>query len=50
MRPSAKIAQGFASEDVKTKDGSEYVGFVTKETADEVQLRDPSGKDGRHPR
>jgi putative heme-binding domain-containing protein len=44
MRPSAKIAQGFATERILTKDGSDYTGFVTHETADEVQLRDPSGK------
>ncbi len=44
MRPSAKIAQGFSTERIITKDNADYTGFVTHETADEVQLRDPSGK------
>lgn len=46
LHPSLKIAQGFSTERIITKppaDG-DYTGFVTKETADEVQLRDPSGK------
>jgi len=44
MRPSAKIAQGFSSELINVKGQGEFTGFVTRETADEVQLRDPSGK------
>jgi len=46
MRPSAKIAQGFDTVRVISNGASagDYLGFVTKETADEVDLRDPSGK------
>jgi putative membrane-bound dehydrogenase-like protein len=54
VKPGAKIAQGFASERILTKSSSagggtggadgDYLGFVTKETADEVHLRDASGK------
>jgi len=47
-RPSAKIAQGFATVKLVAKSDTggetEYIGFVTKESADEVQLRDPTGK------
>ena len=52
LKPSAKIAQGFATERIISKGVSggagggdgDYIGFVTRETADEVQLRDASGK------
>jgi putative membrane-bound dehydrogenase-like protein len=50
LRPSTKIAQGFASERILAKApteaaaASDYTGFVTKETADEVQLRDLTGR------
>jgi putative heme-binding domain-containing protein len=52
MRPSNKIAQGFATDRIITSGtpasagtgATDVLGFVTKETADEVQLRDPSGK------
>ncbi len=54
-RPGAKIAQGFATEKVVAKNESgggggggggetEYVGFVAKEGAEDVQLRDANGK------
>ena len=49
VKPGAKIAQGFATERIMSKgdkgaaDG-DYIGFVTKETAEEVQIRDASGK------
>ena len=32
MRPSAKIAQGFATENITVKGPTEYTGFVTRET------------------
>ena len=43
LSPSEKIAQGFASESIVTKDG-EFTGFVTRDSNDEVQLRDLTGK------
>ena len=43
LTPSEKIAQGFASENIVTKEG-EFTGFVTRDTNDEVQLRDLTGK------
>ena len=43
LSPSEKIAQGFASESIVTKDG-EFAGFVTRDSNDEVQLRDLTGK------
>jgi putative membrane-bound dehydrogenase-like protein len=47
LRPSAKIAQGFQSERIIVKDktgATEYAGFPVKESADDVQLRDITGK------
>ena len=48
LRPSAQIAQGFATQKVVSAgdDGKEveYVGFISKETADELHLSDASGK------
>jgi putative heme-binding domain-containing protein len=44
LRPNAKIAQGFSSEMIVVKGQSSYSGFVSRETADEVQLRDLTGK------
>jgi putative heme-binding domain-containing protein len=46
MRPSIKIAQGFASERIITTGAAagDFAGFVTKETAEQIELRDPSGK------
>jgi putative heme-binding domain-containing protein len=59
MRPSAKIAQGFASERIivaasPAKSGAsaagpstppgDYTGFITKDTAEEVHLRDLTGR------
>ena len=46
MRPSAKIAQGFDTVHIISQGAGsgDYLGFVTRETADEVDLRDPSGK------
>ena len=40
LNPNKTIAQGFASQLIVTKDEFEYTGFVTKEAADEVRLRD----------
>lgn len=44
LNPSSKIAQGFATEMVTTSDKAEYIGFITRETADEIDLRDLTGK------
>ena len=60
LRPSAKIAQSFDTVRIQTKSGpavgsaatattpateaADYLGFVGKETADDVQVRDASGK------
>ena len=49
LRPNAKIAQGFATirvvaTDTNGKGSTEYIGFVTKESADELQMRDLTGK------
>ena len=36
--------QGFATEMVTTNDKTEYTGFITRETADVIDLRDLTGK------
>ena len=48
-RPNAKIAQGFSTvrvvaNETSGKSTTEYIGFVTKESGDEVQMRDLTGK------
>jgi putative heme-binding domain-containing protein len=49
IHPSAKIAQGFSTirvlaTDANGKNSTEYIGFVTRESSDELQMRDPTGK------
>lgn len=44
LKPNASISQGFASVIVTLKDGGAVNGFVTRESADEVELRDITGK------
>ena len=48
LRPAANIAQGFATQKiVATDDAShdiEHVGFITRETPDELELRDTTGR------
>jgi putative heme-binding domain-containing protein len=47
LRPSAKIAQGFATVKITAKSDegtTDYVGWVTKEAAEEVTLRDAAGQ------
>ncbi len=39
LDPNKTIAQGFATEVIKLKDGSQQVGFITLESADNVKLR-----------
>lgn len=43
LRPSAKIAQGFETQWFKVK-GDVIEGFVTRESGDEIEVRDVAGK------
>ena len=44
LKPNASISQGFASFLIETNDDKSYVGFVTGESADELTIRDITGK------
>ncbi len=44
LKPNASISQGFASVSVKTKDGKSYMGFVSKESSEELELRNIAGQ------
>jgi putative heme-binding domain-containing protein len=43
LRPNAQIAQGFVTTWVETKDGSEYEGFISRESGDELEIRNIVG-------
>ncbi len=43
LKPSAKVAQGFTTQWFDLKDGSRAMGFVTREGADQIELRDITG-------
>ena len=43
LKPNASISQGFSTVQIKTKDGKNYVGFVTEESADELTIRNIVG-------
>jgi len=43
MKPSAKVSQGFETQWFMTEDGLNYEGFVTRESADEVEMRNVTG-------
>jgi putative heme-binding domain-containing protein len=43
LKPSSKIAQGFETQWIKTKEGDEYEGFVTREGGDDLDLRNIAG-------
>ena len=43
MKPSAKIAQGFETQYFRQKNGEVIEGFVTRESGDEVELRNATG-------
>jgi putative heme-binding domain-containing protein len=43
VQPSAKIAQGFESQYFATDDGKIHEGFVTRESGNEVELRNVAG-------
>ncbi|MBC7366745.1 MAG: c-type cytochrome [Undibacterium sp.] len=45
LDPNATIAQGFATEVVVLKDGSQQVGFITLESADKVKLRNVAAEE-----
>ncbi len=49
LRPNAKIAQGFSTTRViateaNSKSTNEFIGFITRESGDEIQMRDLTGK------
>jgi len=43
MKPSAKIAQGFETQYFRQKNGDVIEGFVTRESGDEVEIRNATG-------
>ena len=43
LKPNASISQGFATMQVTTKSGKVHVGFISKATADELEIRDIAG-------
>jgi putative heme-binding domain-containing protein len=43
LRPSAKIAQGFDTQVFKTRSGEVVEGFVSRESGDEVEVRNATG-------
>lgn len=43
LRPSAQIAQGFVTATFEMKDGSDYDGFIVRESGDEVEIRNLAG-------
>jgi putative heme-binding domain-containing protein len=45
LNPNLTIAQGFTTEIVKLKDGSQQVGFITLEAADRVKLRNVAAQE-----
>lgn len=44
LKPNASISQGFATVQVDTKDKKTFVGFITAESAEEIEVRDITGK------
>ena len=44
VQPSAKIAQGFATNFFEMQSGKSYTGFVVREAADEIEIRTTEGK------
>lgn len=44
LRPGDVIAQGFTTVKVTKKDGEELIGFVSRETADEIDIRNITGQ------
>ncbi|WP_035917033.1 c-type cytochrome [Flavimarina sp. Hel_I_48] len=44
LKPNASISQGFATNLIRTNDGKSFMGFITAASAEELELRDISGK------
>jgi len=44
LRPNHNISQGFPTMSISTKNGKSYIGFISKETADDMEIRDMAGK------
>ena len=47
LDPQKTIAQGFATESFTLKDGTQQMGFVTLESADEVKVRNIAGQESK---
>ena len=47
LKPNASISQGFATVQVTTKDNKTFVGFVTAQSAESIEVRDIAGKASR---
>src|SRR5699024_9228777 len=43
LKPNASISQGFATVEIKTKQGNTYIGFVTSESAEKLTIRNIAG-------
>ena len=43
LRPNAQIEQGFVTTTVEMKDGSDYDGFIVRESGDELEIRNLAG-------
>ena len=43
LKPDASIAQGFATYMIHTKDDQAHMGFITKESTDELEIRNIAG-------
>ncbi len=43
LKPNASISQGFSTVQISTKGGDNYVGFVTRESADDLTIRNIVG-------
>ncbi|HRN56230.1 MAG TPA: c-type cytochrome, partial [Agriterribacter sp.] len=43
LKPNASISQGFATVQLTTKKGEHWLGFITGESADKIELRDITG-------
>ncbi|MEQ9437992.1 MAG: HEAT repeat domain-containing protein [Cyclobacteriaceae bacterium] len=44
LKPNASISQGFATVQITTKDGKNYVGFVSQESAEQLVIRNIAGQ------
>jgi len=44
LKPNASISQGFATVMVSTKDGKALSGFISAESADQIEMRDIAGQ------